>query len=501
MNIAIVGLGITGASVLIELLDSLSFSHFEDELSIDIFDDKARPGAGLPYQDDSDAALLNSHIESISLDPNNQSGMVDWIKKKYPKQYKPYQLVPRRLVGEYIMDCLKDYLADERVSLIKSRIEDLRVVDSKGQAIYHKEGKTYYRLFFRGRWQDKIYDAVFLTIGHPPYKDDYNLQGQVNYIHNPYPLKESLLAVKPGQKIAIVGTGLTALDVLRYLDQQYSDQIDISFYNRSQPFTTVTMEPVLEEDMPSKMDAAWQERMLAKHGGLIPLEAYLQTMHEDFEDYHIDYEQLLEDYGKGSVDEIRLQLEGLDENLRRYQTYLSGSIHHHRQFILNYFSQEDRLRYFRDYDPIFQHFFAKMPAEAMKLVINKLDAGQLTIHNDIKAIESSPHGKFAMILENGQVEVDVVINATGFQLSIEKAIEEDIFLKNLYQRNLIVDDFGRYLKVSWPQSQVINRPFACLDNLFILGMWVMGTQYPNNSASLNIDHGRRVVNHFLKRIL
>ena len=63
----------------------------------------------------------------------------------------------------------------------------------------------------------KEYDYIFLTTGTFAYHDPYNLKGNKSYIQTPYPTYNTLDEVSQSDDIAIIGTGLASLDVVRYV--------------------------------------------------------------------------------------------------------------------------------------------------------------------------------------------------------------------------------------------------------------------------------------------
>ena len=62
----------------------------------------------------------------------------------------------------------------------------------------------------------KEYDYIFLTTGTFAYHDPYNLKGK-GYIQTPYHTYNTLDEVSQSDDIAIIGTGLASLDVVRYV--------------------------------------------------------------------------------------------------------------------------------------------------------------------------------------------------------------------------------------------------------------------------------------------
>ena len=99
------------------------------------------------------------------------------------------------------------------------------------------------------------YDAVFLAIGHPPYADYYNLEGHPGYVHEPFPVSNLFDHIDPAKdRVGIVGSSLTALDVMEYLQENAEWKHPITFYTRHEPFATVKETYYEGDDVVYSMD-------------------------------------------------------------------------------------------------------------------------------------------------------------------------------------------------------------------------------------------------------
>ena len=78
----------------------------------------------------------------------------------------------------------------------------------------------------------KEYDYIFLTTGTFAYHDPYNLKGNKSYIQTPYPTYNTLDEVSQSDDIAIIGTGLASLDVVRYVATHHP-KLPITMTSRS----------------------------------------------------------------------------------------------------------------------------------------------------------------------------------------------------------------------------------------------------------------------------
>lgn len=79
MEIAVVGAGVAGISVLRELV---KYKKSYPNLKIVLFDNEKTLGTGMPYQPDHDALLLNQTPETMSIVPEKPYHFVDWVKER-----------------------------------------------------------------------------------------------------------------------------------------------------------------------------------------------------------------------------------------------------------------------------------------------------------------------------------------------------------------------------------------------------------------------------------
>ncbi|MFD0529151.1 SidA/IucD/PvdA family monooxygenase [Kitasatospora arboriphila] len=60
----------------------------------------------------------------------------------------------------------------------------------------------------------RAFDYAVLCVGGDSPKDVYGLTGSGNFIGDPYPITQKLQSVAPDQHVAVIGSGLTAVDII-----------------------------------------------------------------------------------------------------------------------------------------------------------------------------------------------------------------------------------------------------------------------------------------------
>jgi len=194
-DLAIVGGGFSGICTVWHLLRHEGLSP---SFRCAIIEPDTRLGAGLAYRTDSPCHLLNVPARGMSVSSRDRGSFVRWLSEVAP-DYSPDDFVPRGLYRQYLIACLKQALEPWQP-------EVLSVFQDEVRAIIPPSGshKHLLRLASGNIIRAK---AVVLAIGNLPPRShlDNGLLclpwcRSINY--------------RTIQTLAIIGTGLTALDVI-----------------------------------------------------------------------------------------------------------------------------------------------------------------------------------------------------------------------------------------------------------------------------------------------
>lgn len=206
VDVAIIGGGASGALMAIRLLRG----GFAGKLALVSKD--AKVGRGIAYGGEDPHHLLNIRSGNMSLYPESPCDFVDWLADRgLDREGLNESFQPRILFGEYLCDnlesavsasaCLVDFMLDEAVSLTASG-QDCRIGLRSGGELTAR--------------------AVVLALGNLPTKAPKACEAigcHPRWIGNPW--KPHVLAqVKNGDTVAILGTGLTMVDVVISLKAQ-----------------------------------------------------------------------------------------------------------------------------------------------------------------------------------------------------------------------------------------------------------------------------------------
>lgn len=482
MKIAIVGAGASGATLVrkfVQVADNFT------ELQIDVFEKRDTLVVGQPYEADTAEAIMNEHAQDLSIRADKPTDFLDWLSQNHPELAFNDAFPPRTYYGEYMSDRLLPFFQAPQVNVIPETVIDW---DSKDD-LQTLQTDT-------GRWYQD-YDAVFFTIGHPPYADRYQLNGTPGYINHPYPIQNVLNTLDPKARVGVIGSGLTSLDVTKYLLKHYTwEQTPKLFIRDQHPFRTVKFTRY-QGDIQLTFSPEWIAEQQDERGR-IPLKLMIETFRKDLADNGINFKQLVQLYGTGSLSEIENALQDPDPTLgkiRRYVVQLTLLL----PDLYNAMTPSDRDTYSKKYENIFNHFRSQMPVESVQNIMHALDENTLDLITDVTSITYQDEVYHVKTQDGSLHLMDVLINCAGFQLDLKAATSFDLLLKNLYDKQVFTPYYRGGIAVTWPECQVMSNKFGVLEQTFLLGHWISPIHYGNNNIHLCIKQAERVANDFIQQ--
>ncbi len=488
MRVAVVGAGVSGTSVVRTLL---THPNFKKDDQIDVFEPREILAAGLPYDPNDDEAIrLNLSPDMLSVVEGQPDDFVEWLEENIEEPTNFEGLVSRPSFGKYLIDRFSPYFEHEQVVHIQKTVADLAVIE--------KGTERQYRLKTSEGWLETVYDGVFFAVGHPPYNDYYQLKGTKNYIQNPYPMKEKLAKIDPDQKIGVIGSGATAMDIMRYLQLNFELKHPLTFYDPYPPFNFVNIP--YQGEITFTFSKEWIEAEKKKHEGFIPLERIADTFKADMAASGLKHPKAVYDKYKDSTFERKREaFEANDQELALMQTY-SSKLVALLPHLFNALSGEDKDVYLRDYHEKLLFIKSRVPNLTYKWLFELYDAGKLRPIGGLKDIQVQENGRFLVAADELE-EVDLLINASGFNTKLAEVAKESELIQNLYHKGLILPHRnGRYILVDWPEARLINQRYGLMEHVHFLGLLIGGTQYENNDALLTLEQAAYSANAFMDNL-
>ena len=481
MKIAIVGFGVSGAALLMSLKTT---GKLDSDIQVDIFDPNNEHAVGLAYGKDDKHLLLNAFTTAMSLNPENKFEFTDWLTEHYPEYNAKVDLVPRTLFGEYAKERISPLLDLENVTYYKKEITDTEVIKDKDTLVYNLTDET--------GAQYESYDYLFLALGTPPYQDFYNLRGHKNYIHNPYPVIEKLDKISSDQRVAIIGSGLTAFDLVNYLSHEKDLTQPIGIFTNTPHFNSLRVDPYHGPALEYSLDKDWIENEFHKYKGFIPLDRMIETIEVDLKANDIDLSAIREIYDPADLPKTyHTYFDKEHPELSKVQGYiarLSGNLGD----LYMALSKKDQARYRLTYSPLFNHYQVRLAPDAVENMYQLMANDELYVVPDLIAVEHED--TFLMKSESGPTfEADVVINGSGFNFNTDLIGGDSTLLSKLLDKGFLMDKDKRGFLVTWPESQVMNQWYGQLETCFYIGPWLANTHYGNNNVKALVEKAYEII--------
>jgi uncharacterized NAD(P)/FAD-binding protein YdhS len=203
-SIAIIGGGFSGMAVAVHLLRKL-----RSPTTVWLVNRTGRFGRGLAYGTNSRDHLLNVPAGRMGLDPAHEAGFIDYLQR-CGAPYQASDFVPRRLYGHYLES---ELLAAQTVAC---RGVELQLLSHGVTAITPGAGPATVRLALDDGTELPV-DLAVLAFGNLPPETpgliEPHWRSSGRLVEDPW-ARQALHAVAPDDALLLLGTGLTAFDVV-----------------------------------------------------------------------------------------------------------------------------------------------------------------------------------------------------------------------------------------------------------------------------------------------
>lgn len=484
MRIAIIGMGTAGVTLLKELVKSESFS----KMNIDVYDNPINMGQGVPFQNDSAELLINLPAAQMSLNLENHREFYEWYEMQSTFKFSNPEYLPRFIFGHYMKDYLQKFNHDyDNIHTIKEEVNEVFIESEIGQT-----DVTYCVCTSKEIENCKQYDIVFLTIGTLSYHDPYGLKGIRGYIKTPYPTYNTLDDVQDFDDIAIIGTGLASLDVIRYVTAHHP-KLPITVASRKGRLPSVRGEmPDIDFEYVTPENFNEIKR---KHFGNVPLDEAIKLLLKDCALHHIDVETLVHRSQDDPIKDLTYDLEHADE-LGKLQSILELA-KENLNWIWNSLSREDQKRFLTNYQPILKENSNPMPPQTARLLIDHINHGTIKIKRDLEDVQYDDN-KFNFKYKDASVErFDIVINATGSKTQLADLDGDDQLVLNLENRQVVQAHPLGGIQIVAETNQIISPRYGTLKHMYALGQLTNGINQSRNGVMMIVKQAVNVVDHLL----
>jgi uncharacterized NAD(P)/FAD-binding protein YdhS len=208
--VAVIGGGFSGTMVAAQLARRSAESR--RPLHVIVIDRQTAMAEGAAYRTPDSSHLLNIAACRMSAWPDRPDDFVEWSRRREPG-LSPFAFLQRRSYGEYLRATLFEALAEagQPCSMEYHRAE--------AQAVDRRSGGGWHIRLGSGAVVDA--DSLVLATGHRPPDDPLRrcwTGSRARYVTDPWAAL-ALTSIEPHESVCLLGTGLTAIDVLQSLSQ------------------------------------------------------------------------------------------------------------------------------------------------------------------------------------------------------------------------------------------------------------------------------------------
>ncbi|MFI6742622.1 FAD/NAD(P)-binding protein [Nonomuraea sp. NPDC050451] len=405
MHIAIIGAG----AAAVGLLDALAVSEAGMGVGeVTVFEPSAYLWRGRPYAPDLDSVLVNAPPAIMSIRHLDPGHYASWLGTERAAAHLDgllgQPLVPRALYGEYLADT-----AEAALAVLRGRGWRTRVVAARVVAAARSGGGLRLKLRTEdGRAHPA--DRVVLCVGGGMPQDHYGLGGAPGFVGDPYPLAYRLGQVPAAADVAVIGSGLTAVDVVVSLAAR-GHAGRIALVSRSGMLPHVWQRPLGHR--PAHVTVERVEALCREHGGVTLddlaglLRAELAAEGEDFARFTAE---LLAAGSEEPVGRLRRQLAAVDDP-RIGRRVLQETAHTVGPYAWRLLPEPDRERLRRHFRLATSMASPMVPVNAAAL-LRLFESGQLTMTAGVRKIEAV-EGGFRVRGDGGDLNAGVVVNAVN----------------------------------------------------------------------------------------
>ncbi|WP_011582335.1 MULTISPECIES: FAD/NAD(P)-binding protein [Chelativorans] len=394
LSIAIIGGGPTAVALLESLIRSRDTISPDVSLDVTVFDPTPHPWSGHSFAPDRPEALTNTYTNTMSVRHWQPEHVEIWLKANGYAELAGNNFAPRSIIGQYFQDSAQ--LAASRLEgfvFIREQVTGLSVVDDHVR-LYTQNG-------------DNTFDYAILTVGRSDKFDPYRMEGQENFCIRPYPLKDALAGVDPDEQIGIIGTGLTAVDLVIALKaDRHRGRITLMSRNGLLP---AVRPPSLEYEL-QRFTVKAIEESAAANGG-VSLEDLVHLVHDELHHAGTSPEPLMEEIfpSRYGIDRLRHQLKHIDGGKKAYSILIKTLLV--LQDAWYFLNPEDKTRA-TGLHHIYSSLCCPMPRHRAVQILDLAEANRLDVVRGVKSVAKAAHGQFvAVAADHPPLHFDRVFSA------------------------------------------------------------------------------------------
>ncbi|WP_459546098.1 FAD/NAD(P)-binding protein [Nocardia sp. X0981] len=401
MRIGIVGAGMATVA----LLDALARSGTEVE-EITVFESSPAVWRGRAYQCDQESVRVNAPPMAMTARGGDLDHYLRWLQARpeladYLDEELDLPIVPRAVYGQYL-----EHTAHTAVAGLRAKGCRVSVVNSEVDRFSRDTGATLHTATC-GAFQ---VDRAVLSVGGGQPHDSYGLAGTPGYIRDPYPLRRTLAEIPADRHIAVLGSGLTAVDIVTGLLSN-GHTGPITLMSRSGVLPAVQQRPI--EYVPRYLTPDYALRRVHENQGRATLTLLVELMKQELAVLGQDFRTLREEVAgndtEAPVPRLRRQLSSVTDP-HQGRRLLGRAIRTVVPAIWPLLREPDKTLLRSTHLRTINCLSSPMVPLNAKILLRAFDSGQLRLRPGLQKIRPRTHSGFALT-DDIEWTADMVVDA------------------------------------------------------------------------------------------
>lgn len=478
MKIVILGAGAAGTSLFVNLVDHAIQTGFHQFLELTIVEKTGDFGPGLAYSTQLNSNLLNTPSFDLGVPYGHKIHFWNWIVgnedlwHSYIPELTHYDRdtpFPRKLYALYLRAMFNDTIRKSKKAGVIVRLITDEVIDSK------KNGNEH--LLKLKNTKPFQVDIICCCLGLGKIGKYPHLKNTPGYMLFPGNDEMRILKIPNDEKVAVLGSRLSAIDSLLLLEQTNRKE-KVFVISR-----TANMPNVVSKHVKYPRKHLTKENLLAitKHGkyplSLRKLTSLIMKEYAFHEGKKLSLRQLTEQR-KAPIVKFRYDIIKTTGKIRAWQAALY-STNDIANLTWNLLDNKTKKIIFKNYYSLFQNQRIAMPISSAKKVYQLYHNKIVSFHKDLEHVEFQ-NGQYVISFYSKKPPISVkhIIDASGLTGDVMQT--NNVLVKNLLKNQLVeVDDFG-FIKISPNTMRALHSTNIPQENIYILGGLIQGTHIAGN---------------------
>ena len=477
-TIAIVGAGATGVSLFIQLIDNILKSSKPKRISIFLFEKENVVGKGVAFSPKYEGNILNMRAELMGISSERPHEFYEWIHKNNLHADMPEnnRYFPRSTMGTYLHETFQQYTIIAKknnihVTCLNNEVFDISLNDQKFE-IFQKNSKPL------------SVDYVALCIGQPENKKIISNNFSPNYFHQPWPDSHLVKSLSKKNHIAIIGTGLTAIDTAISLREEgETKQLYMISRNGWLPSVQGLHKPYtnshLTHEKICELTENWQKK--------ISLHDAFQLLFQEIgsaSGKKITLNKLLENISMPPALWLKKEIGAAEGQYRFWQLAL-GATSFSIDLLWHWLCEQGKIDFLENFHSLWMSYRHAIPIQNANKILGYLEEGTLKIFSGLQSItfdEEMPCYKIGFTDRNqkeGSITANYLINSTGSSRHVDG--ENHTLLKNLLEKKILLKNTLGGVKVSFQTLSPLNEKNQDLRKFYIIGGLTCGDFFYTNA--------------------